>query len=345
MAAQGGNESVTAGRTVAIQFVRAAMSTAAARGIDIRGALSSARITTEMLGHDRVRVTRAQAIQVVTALWKQTDDELAGLGPRPVPRGVFQMITLGLIHAPDLHTALTRFTEFATLTTGMRSELIVSGRRAQVVINSGSDVALDPLVVDVGVAVIHRLASWLIRKQIRLTSVDLPFPAPPYAAEYRLIYGAVPTFDAECAAFSFDSMFLAVPVVRTEPELSAFLRTAPADLLFRTRYDVTTADRVRNILERTDSADWPDTEDVAKRLSVSAQHVRRLLREEGTSFRVIQEDILRDRAIDSLVRGEETIEELSERLGYSEPSAFRRAFRRWTGIAPGSYQTGSPPTA
>jgi AraC-like DNA-binding protein len=66
--------------------------------------------------------------------------------------------------------------------------------------------------------------------------------------------------------------------------------------------------------------------------------MRRLLREEGTSVTRIREDLLRDAAITSLVRGEETVTQLSERLGFSEPSAFHRAFRRWTGSAPGAYR-------
>lgn len=82
-------------------------------------------------------------------------------------------------------------------------------------------------------------------------------------------------------------------------------------------------------------------DDVAKRLNISAQHLRRLLRDEKTTFRQIKEEVLRDEAIASLVRGLETAEELSERLGFSEPSAFRRAFRRWTGSPPGSYRSGA----
>ncbi|WP_405485204.1 AraC family transcriptional regulator [Nocardia sp. NBC_00511] len=334
-----------ANRTVAIQFVRAAMDTAATRGIDIRGALRDVRITPEMIGHDRVRVTAEQAARVVQALWDQTDDELGGLGPRPVARGTFRMITFGVIHAPDLRTALTRFTEFLALSTGLRSDLVEEGGCARIVIHGNPEAQLDPLTLDIAVAVIHRFASWLIRKQIRLTALEFPYPAPTYVSDYRLIFGVTPDFGGTGTAFTFDPMYLSVPVVRTEAELAEFLRSAPAGLLFRSRYDVTTADRVRNILERNTSTEWLSTEEAAKRLSLSAQHVRRLLREEGTSFRAIQEDILRDRAIESLVRGEETIEELSERLGYSEPSAFRRAFRRWTGISPGSYRPAliSPP--
>ncbi|RZI79505.1 MAG: helix-turn-helix domain-containing protein, partial [Microbacterium sp.] len=40
----------------------------------------------------------------------------------------------------------------------------------------------------------------------------------------------------------------------------------------------------------------------------------------------------------ALVRGDETVAQLAERLGFSEPSAFHRAFRRWTGSSPGAYR-------
>ncbi|MFI6046121.1 AraC family transcriptional regulator [Nocardia sp. NPDC051321] len=89
---------------------------------------------------------------------------------------------------------------------------------------------------------------------------------------------------------------------------------------------------------------WPTADEVAKRLAMSPQTVRRKLGEEGTSITQIREDILRDAAVASLVRGDETVEALSARLGFSEPSAFRRAFRRWTGSPPGSYR-GSRPVA
>ena len=86
------------------------------------------------------------------------------------------------------------------------------------------------------------------------------------------------------------------------------------------------------------AAEAVTADDVANRLNISAQHLRRLLRDEGTSFRHNKEAILRDEAIAALARGRETIEELSDRLGFSEPSAFRRAFHRWTGSPPSSYR-------
>jgi AraC-like DNA-binding protein len=104
-----------------------------------------------------------------------------------------------------------------------------------------------------------------------------------------------------------------------------------------------TTERVRRILERGLGGDWPSSEQVAARLSVSLQHLRRRLREEGTSISRIREQIRRDAAISSLTGGEEPVSDLSARLGFSEPSAFRRAFRRWTGCPPGAYRPGAGP--
>jgi AraC-like DNA-binding protein len=328
--------------TVAIEFVRSALTSAQRYGIDVRDALITARIAPELIGRDSSRVTPTQATRLVQALWDSTDDELLGVGPKPVARGTFRMISLGLIHSPDLRTALRRFVEFSRLATGFAAtDLVDDGHTTRLMLDPTGQTLTDQLLIDILTAVSHRFAGWLIGEQIPLTSVQMPYPSPVHADEYQLIYGITPTFDAATAAFTFDSKYLDAPVIRSEDELFEFIRNSPTDLLFRRDYQPTAASRVRKILERGDRA---NAEEVARRLAVSPQHLRRLLREDGTSFRQIREDILRDAAITSLVRGTETVENLSDRLGFSEPSAFRRAFRRWTGSSPGSYRSDSADT-
>jgi AraC-like DNA-binding protein len=336
---RGGTFAGVTGRTVAIQFVRAAMESAQLRGLDVERALREAGITQELIGQDATRVTSEQATRVVQALWDVTNDELVGVGPTPVPRGTFKMITLGLIHAPDLRTALRRLIEFAGIGTGFEAiEMTEVGGTTRLSFDPGGRTQTDQIVVDVIMAVVHRFAGWLIGERIVLDTVELTSVAPPYAAEYLIIYGVAPTFEVHRAAMTFDDHYLNSPVIRSEDELIEFIRTSPNDLIFREDYNPTTSSRVRKIIERARGDEAATAEDVATRLSVSAQHLRRLLRDEGTSFREIREEIQRDEAIASLVRGGETVEELSDRLGFSEPSAFRRAFRRWTGSPPGSYR-------
>ena len=85
----------------------------------------------------------------------------------------------------------------------------------------------------------------------------------------------------------------------------------------------------------------PSGDEVATRLSISQQTLRRRLAADGTSLRGVRDQVLRDAAITALVDGDESIGELSIRLGFSEPSAFTRAFRRWTGNPPSAYRAGN----
>ncbi|MFI6390827.1 AraC family transcriptional regulator ligand-binding domain-containing protein [Nonomuraea sp. NPDC050540] len=302
-------------------FLRTA---AAAAGVEVRQASAT-------------HVDCDQAVNVMRNLWHVTGDELLRLGPRPVLPGTFRMIALALIHAPDLRAALERLVEFAAITTGYtRSRFVVDGSTARIEITA--ETRTPPLAAEIMLSLVHRFPAWLIAHRIALTGLELPFPEPDYSSEYTPIFGRTPDFDAPAAALSFDARRLSAPIVRDERELLSYIRRSPADLLLHRDYGTTTADRVRNVIERGDMTNWARAEDVAARLSVSVQHMRRLLRQEGTSFNRIREELLRDLALDSLRRGGETIDALSYRLGFSEPSAFRRAFTRWFGRPPGEYR-------
>jgi AraC-like DNA-binding protein len=327
-----------AARTVAIQLIRAAIAPAAARGLDVGHVLREAGIPAALIDEDAARVTEDQAARVIQVLWSVTGDELVGLGPMVIPRGTFRMVTLGLIHTPDLRTALRRLIEFVGIGIGFEvTELAGDAKTTRMIVSPGGRTRADQLLGAIGIVVGHRFASWLIGREIPLTAVELPEPAPPHA-DYPTIFGVAPDFDAPAASIAFDSGYLNAPVVRDEGDLAAFLRNLPGALLFRQDYHPTTSSRVRKMVERRPTPDLLTVEDVAKPLNVSAQHLRRLLRDEGTTFREIKEDVLRDAAIAALASGRETVDELSDRLGFSEPSAFRRAFRRWTGSPPGAYR-------
>jgi len=326
-------------RTVAIQFIRAVMDSARLHGLDVHQVMRKAHVTEELITRDATRVTQDQASRAIQALWNATGDEMLGLGPKVVPRGTFRMMTLSLVHVADLATALQRLVEFSQIATGFDTiEMVVDDSTVRLSFKAaGQPAQMYELAIDIMMTVVHRFAGWLINERIDLTAVDLPWAAPPHAAEYPLIYGVAPTFETGGAAITFSSRYLSAPVVRSEDELIKFIRRSPNDLLFRQDFNPTVSSRVRKVIERKKPEEAVLVEDIAKRLNVSAQHLRRLLRDEGTSFREIKEEILRDEAIASLVRGRETVEALSDRLGFSEPSAFRRAFRRWTGSPPGAY--------
>lgn len=322
--------------TVYIQQVVAA---GASRGLHYQPALDRAGITLDQRGH---RVTADQASRFVRALWAQTNDEVCGLGAAPVPRGTFRLITLSLIHAPDLNEALQRMIATVPILLARsaldarydpaiaRLDIDLHGTRAD---------QATRLLVELSFLLIHRFASWLIGQPITPLRVEFPYPeseAYP-AGVYRTIFGAPPTFGAPTAALMFDPAHLRAPIVQTEASLIDFLHHSPAGLFDALRRPDALAPQVRRLYERGLRTGMPDATAIAGVLAVSEPHLRRLLRREGTSLTELKAEVMREAAVRRLRRGA-PVDQVSASLGFSEPSAFRRAFKRWTGQAPGAYR-------
>ncbi|KWX01806.1 Transcriptional regulator [Carbonactinospora thermoautotrophica] len=328
-------------RTIAMHHVRAALGGARRRGVAVEPLLLAAGISPLLLADDRARVLPEQFTRLIQELWDALDDEYMGFGNVPSKRGTFAMMCWAVIHCPDLGAALTRAAAFYGLfPSGPRFRLVHAAGEVRVELDMRETDDPDRFLTESLLVIWHRFANWLIGRRIPLSRVEFGYPAPAHVAEYDPMFGCPLVFDREVTALAFDERFLAAPLVQDEATLRVFLKNSPADLLSRREYGATVAARARRILTQGLGGSVPDLEAVAARLAMSPQTLRRRLREEGTSFRRIKDEIRRDAAIAGLVRGGESVEELAARLGFSEPSAFHRAFKRWTGTTPGAYRAG-----
>jgi AraC-like DNA-binding protein len=331
-------------RWAAAHHVRAALVGARRRGVDVAPLLDRAGIGPAALAEEHGRVTGAQFVALTNALWHALDDELLGLASAPLRVGTFAMMAHAVVHcSPDLRTAVRRADRFYRLfPAGPRFALTEHGVLARVEFDLSDYDDPDRFAAESLLVVWHRSASWLIRRRIGLHEVELGYPAPPHALEYGLLFGTVCRFGAAATAVTFDRALLDQPVVQDEAALRAFLRRAPWGILARMEYGQEVSAQVRRLLNQAlgDGAaeGLPGPEQVAARLSISTQTLRRKLAAERTSFQQVRDRLRRDVAVSALARGDASIEALSERLGFSEPSAFHRAFRRWTGATPRSYQ-------
>jgi AraC-like DNA-binding protein len=104
-----------------------------------------------------------------------------------------------------------------------------------------------------------------------------------------------------------------------------------------------TTDAVRRFLAEELSNGQPRLEQLAPRLHMSARTLHRRLEQEGTNFRRILSDVRRELALRHLAEGRLAIGEIAFLLGFSEVSAFHRAFKQWTGHAPHAYRASQHP--
>ncbi|MDN5893214.1 MAG: AraC family transcriptional regulator [Nocardioides sp.] len=324
--------------TVPIEFVRAALAIGKTADLDVVGVLDRAGVSPRLVAENKSRITSEQVACVVRELWIATGDELFGLGRVPLANGSTRLIGLSLVHTVDLRAAIQRFVEFQRLTPGFPRVMVVeAGNTVRMTMDTSELQDPDSVFTTFLMAAWHRVFAWLIGQRIRLEAVELPQAEPRNVEDYQEVFGGPVFFSAETAAIEFEGRLLDHPVVQTEESWLAYTTRAPFDILNQREYGVALADRVRSILAR-DKRVRTSGDEVAKALAMSPQTLRRRLTLENTSVTAIRDQILRDEAVTRLVRGDETIEELSERLGFSEPSAFRRAFRRWTGSPPRAYQ-------
>jgi len=117
-----------------------------------------------------------------------------------------------------------------------------------------------------------------------------------------------------------------------------FLRNAPANFLVKYRHSDSLAAHIRLRLRRHPPAEWPDFDTLAREFHAAPATLRRRLGDEGQTFRTLKDELRRDMAIDYLGQRGLAVSEVAERLGFAEPSAFHRAFRKWTGGTPGEYR-------
>jgi len=261
------------------------------------------------------------------------EDEFFGLAQRPMRPGSFALLCHAVLSTPTLKQALNRALLFLSV--------VLDDPRGRLHIRDG-EARIDLSAARPRTAFAYRtywlilmgVTCWLVGRRIPLRGLDFACPAPEHRSEYRQFFGAPVQFDAPMTQMRFDAAHLSLPVIRNDQSLKTFLREAPANILIRFRHDQSTAIRVRQELSNLAPADWPRFETLARNLDLSPATLRRKLKADGQSYLAIKDDLRLARAQKMLAQNQLSVAEIAHHLGYSEPSAFFRAYRKWTGRSP-----------
>ncbi len=169
------------------------------------------------------------------------------------------------------------------------------------------------------------------------TAVCFPWARPHAAASTEARWPEV-RFGAPDARMTFRPDTLDAPLNSANTSLRRLLDGYAAAELAQHPEEDTTAKRVRVALREALPGRHPSASEVAGALGMSPRSLRRALQAEGTRFSEVRDATLRSVAEQALGDAARSIGEVAWLLGYSEPSAFHRAFRRWTGATPEVYR-------
>lgn len=276
------------------------------------------------------------------ALWhavaQTMDDEFFGEGARPMRAGSFALLCQAVLSTATLEHALRRGLRFLRVVLDdPHGQLVVENGLAQIVLKDAGGLR-SAFAYRTFWIIVHGVNCWLVGRRIPIRWVDFRCSAPPTGTDYRLFFGAPVRFDQEETRLVFDADFLKLPTIRDEHSLREFLRHAPGNILVHYRHDKGLSAAIRSRLHATCPSAWPNFEMLAERMLMPAPTLRRKLQQEGQTYRSIKDEMRRGLAMDALLSSRRNVADLAADLGFSEPSAFHRAFRKWTGKSPASFR-------
>lgn len=262
------------------------------------------------------------------------DDEFFGMADRPMRVGAFELMCHAAMQTRTLEEAMRRTIGFLRcVLDNPHGELQVRDGEARISLHDPSG-PRSAFAYRTYWLFLLGIANWLVERQIPLRRFTFACPPPDRLDEYSQLFGAPAQYDSDRTELIFNALYLKWPVVRTEKNLAAFLKKAPGNLVVRYRQEEGLGLKIREKLNDMPPVDWPRIEEIAQSLNMSSATLRRRLASEGRSIGGIKDEIRRNRARRLLADPTVTIADVATALGYSEPSAFHRAHRKWTGRTP-----------
>ncbi|MFT3858050.1 MAG: AraC family transcriptional regulator ligand-binding domain-containing protein [Aquabacterium sp.] len=275
-----------------------------------------------------------------SGMWEQavrrSGDPAIGLTKPAHPLAAFGVFAHMLLSSTDLHAAARCVSRFAALVSPtFAMDVVRNGPHIDITFSiSGGRRPVAMQRFDFLATVFLSGAQWTSGQRLVPNFVQSPFPPPANTGPWREAYGCpiefnAPRFMAQFNASDFDR---AIPT--GDPAI--------ADLCLRMAEQAAQgfgdgfAGKVRQLLTRILSKGDPRREQVAEMLCVSERTLQRRLSEEGTSFAELVDAVRREVAERLLATGHLSVTEMACELGFSDPSNFYRACKRWFGLSPGA---------
>jgi AraC-like DNA-binding protein len=306
----------------------------AAAGVDLRdlGAAVEA-------GDDVVRGSSADRWLDLAA--ERLGDEALGLTlARRIPIGGLGLIDYALISSATLRDALERVSRhYAVATQRVKLSIVERGDQVALVFERQPGISHSRHWMEFSFAILTERARQTLGRDVSPVLVSFRHDPPACVDAHTAFFGTEVHFSAteDCLAFARSLLdgHLRTAAASLAELLDEKMPTIPPPPEVPAAPDVF-LERVREAIIELIAQGDASLEGAATRLHTSTRTLQRELSRRRTSHKELLDSARRERAQVLLAEGTMTVAEVAARLAYSEPSAFFRAFRRWTGTSPRS---------
>ncbi len=176
-------------------------------------------------------------------------------------------------------------------------------------------------------------------EEIRPIEVGLNYPTPPDLRRYHEIFGNVPiTFNLEKPYLKYRKEDMELPILGVDSSLFEHFELK-LEQIAEEHNQVNKATRSvkQFILDRL-KAEIPRIEDASKEMAMSVRSLQQALKDEGTSFQKLLNEVRKEVSTKRLRDKQLNITEVAFLTGFSDISVFSRSFKKWTGLTPTQFQ-------
>jgi AraC-like DNA-binding protein len=331
--------------TVSVRSIRPVLAELDRLGLDAASVLSAVGADGGVLADADARLPHSLMLGIWNEAVRRSGDDAFGMHvAEQIRPGAFDVLDYAIRSSATLGEGFERLVRYhRILHDAAAVELRVEGDRARL---------LHALPAEAGPLPRHPaefiLAGWLVVARqatgLDFAPLEVTFrhAAPERLTEHRRVFRAPIRFAQAANGLWIERKLLAAPLVQSDAGLCATLERYVRELLLRVPAATSLAHRVRHLVAEG-LPTVAGAEAVARKLGRSRRTLNRQLAGEGVSFQSLVDDLRRELALRYLGEPRMAVAEVGFLLGFSEASAFHRAFKRWTGTTPAEHRRRSAP--
>lgn len=181
-------------------------------------------------------------------------------------------------------------------------------------------------------------ANLLSGNKVKISRANFTFDAPDYKSKLVPIFGKNIIFSSDVNSLEFPSTLLEEPIQTSSMFLKSIAEQKAKEVLVTIRGSSIIKDKTKAlVVDCLNNGQTPSIDVIAKQQHMSRQTLYRRLKEEGSNFKKIVDQVRSERVRSLISSGQHSITELCFGLGFKEPSSFYKAFKRWFGVTPAQY--------
>ena len=300
--------------------------------------MASCGLSQSILETETAPIPFTSFISLANAVMIAMGDESCGMLPKPVKPGTFALLCQSCIDCENLGHFLRRRIKFLGLVSdNIEASLREEGDSAYYELKaSDASYQLNQHIVMIILALAYKMGSWSIRERIPLTSVSVFGERSKRAKDYDNLFDYSITYGSAHNQLCFPAQYLDRPILQNADSMKEFLKAPAFYLMSEFGIQQSLAFQIRKRLQSTAAENFPSLDSIADEFNLSVATLRRRLQGEDTTYQEIKDEVRRDLAVTVLV-SEGSVKSAAYAAGFTEPSSFFRAFKRWTGTTPKAY--------